>query len=53
MDNVREDVKEKKSKTGKNWDATKNKKEVWKSLVRASSSATLTEERKEGEEDTR
>ena len=26
MDNVREDVKEKKSKTGKNWDATKNKK---------------------------
>jgi len=31
---------------------TKNQKEVWRSLVRASSSATPTEERKEEEERT-
>src|SRR6218665_2449803 len=46
MDNVREDQKEKKSKTtriGKR----PNKNEVWRSLVRALSSATPMDERKE------
>jgi len=38
MDNVREDMKEKKSKTTRIWKRPKTKKEVWRSLVRASSS---------------
>ena len=47
MDNVREDLKEKRIENYQDWEATKNKREVWSSLVRASSSATLTEERRE------
>jgi len=51
MDNVRVNLKEKKSKTT-NWEATRNKIEFWRSFVRASSSATPTEERKEELENT-
>jgi len=51
MDNVREDLKEIKVEDYHYWEATKNKKEVWRSLVRASSLAMPMEERQEEEED--